>query len=86
MHVQRRDGRLPLPHHAVEVACGESLAYDRATLRLEVPAGCARARPMNMAIDALLKKDHRIRFDYVRTESKLLVSLLRGWAMIGLKP
>jgi hypothetical protein len=44
-----------------------------------------RARPMETAIDALLKKDHRIRFDYVRTEGKLLASLLRGWAMIGLK-
>jgi hypothetical protein len=42
-----------------------------------------RARPTNTAIDELLKKDHRIRFDYVRTEGKLLASLLRGWAMIA---
>jgi hypothetical protein len=40
---------------------------------------------MYMAIDALLKKDHRVRFDYVRTEGKLLASLLRGWALMGLK-
>src|SRR5262245_9881799 len=38
-----------------------------------------RARPMNTAIDALLKKDHRVRSDYVRTEGTLLASMLRGW-------
>jgi hypothetical protein len=38
---------------------------------------------MNIAIDALLKKDHHVRFDYVRTERKLLASLLRGWSMVG---
>jgi len=41
-----------------------------------------RARPMSAAIHALLKRDRRIRFAYVRTEGKLLASLLRGWAMI----
>jgi len=30
----------------------------------------------------LLKKDRRIHFDYVRTEGKLLASMLRGWAMV----
>jgi hypothetical protein len=28
-------------------------------------------------------KNRRIRFDEVRSEGKLLVSLLRGWAMIA---
>jgi hypothetical protein len=42
-----------------------------------------RARPKETAIDALLKRDRRVRFDYVRTEGKLLASLLRGWAMIA---
>jgi hypothetical protein len=37
---------------------------------------------MNMALQELVMKDRRIRFDEVRTEGKLLVSLLRGWAMI----
>jgi hypothetical protein len=91
---------LPLPHHAVEDACVESLAYDRTTQCLEVryrwnsihkyrPVSLqaareiSKARPMNTAVDALLKKDHRVRFDYVRTEGKLLASFLRGWAMIA---
>jgi hypothetical protein len=38
---------------------------------------------MNMALQELIMKDRRIRFDEVRTEGKLLVSLLRGWAMIA---
>jgi hypothetical protein len=41
---------------------------------------------MNIVIEALPKKDHRVRFDYVRTESKLRASLLRAWAIIGLNP
>jgi hypothetical protein len=40
-----------------------------------------KARPMNAALNELVKA-RRIRFDEVRTEGKLLVSLLRGWAMI----
>src|SRR4051812_29538722 len=39
-----------------------------------------KARPMNMALDKLVMKNRRIRFDQVRTEGKLLSSLLRGWA------
>ena len=42
-----------------------------------------KARPMNVALDKLIMKNRRIRFDEVRTEGKLLASLLRGWAMIG---
>jgi hypothetical protein len=38
---------------------------------------------MNVALDKLIMKNQRIRFDEVRTEGKLLVSLLRGWAMIA---
>ena len=42
-----------------------------------------KARPMNMALDKLVMKNRRVRFDEVRTEGKLLASLLRGWAMIA---
>src|SRR5262249_38426023 len=42
-----------------------------------------KARPMNMALEKLIMKNRRIRFDEVRTEGKLLASLLRGWAMIA---
>jgi hypothetical protein len=41
-----------------------------------------KARPMNTALQELVMKNRRIRFDEVRGEGKLLVSLLRGWAMI----
>src|SRR5215475_12926479 len=41
------------------------------------------ARPMNVAVDELLMKNRRIRFEKVRTEGKLLASLLRGWKMIA---
>ena len=42
-----------------------------------------KARPMNMALQELVMKNRHIRFDEVRTEGKLLVSLLRGSAMIA---
>jgi hypothetical protein len=42
-----------------------------------------KARPMNTALQELVMKDRRIRFDEVRSEGKLLVSLLRGWALIA---
>jgi hypothetical protein len=42
-----------------------------------------KARPMNVTLDKLVMKNRRIRFDEVRTEGKLLASLLRGWKMIG---
>jgi len=42
-----------------------------------------KARPMNVALEALVMKNRRIRFEKVRTEGKLLASLLRGWKMIG---
>jgi hypothetical protein len=45
-----------------------------------------KARPMNTALEKLVMKNRRIQFDEVRTEGKLLASLLRGWAMMGLKP
>jgi hypothetical protein len=41
---------------------------------------------MNVALDNLIMKNQRIRFDEVRTEGKLLASLLRGWEMMGLRP
>lgn len=37
---------------------------------------------MPVALDKLVMKNRRIRFDEVRTEGKLLVSLLRGWRLI----
>ena len=42
-----------------------------------------KARPMNTALDKLVMKNRRIQFDEVRTEGKLLASLLRCWAMIA---
>ena len=42
-----------------------------------------KARPMNVTLDELLMKNRRIRFEKVRTEGKLLASLLRGWKMIA---
>jgi hypothetical protein len=38
---------------------------------------------MNIALQELVMKNRRIRFDEVRSQGKLLVSLLRGWRMIG---
>jgi len=38
---------------------------------------------MNVALDKLIMKNPRIRSDYVRTEGKLLASLLRGWEISG---
>jgi hypothetical protein len=38
---------------------------------------------MNVALEKLVMKNRRIRFGKVRTEGKLLASLLRGWAMIA---
>jgi hypothetical protein len=87
-------------HYAVDDACVRSLAYDRATRCLEVrnrwnnvsqfrPVTLDevrriwRARPVKTALDEVVK-NRRIGFDEVRTEGKLLMSLLRGWAMITL--
>ena len=41
-----------------------------------------KARPMNVALDKLVMKNRRIRFDEVRSEGKVLVSMLRGWRML----
>jgi len=38
-----------------------------------------KARPMRTALQERVMNNRRIRFDEVRTEGKLLVSLLRGW-------
>jgi len=37
---------------------------------------------MNTALQELVMKNRPIRFDEVRSEGKLPVSLLQGWAMI----
>ena len=37
-----------------------------------------KTRPMNVALDKLVMKNRRIRFDEVRSEGKLLMSMLRG--------
>ena len=37
-----------------------------------------KSRPMNVALDKLVMKNRRIRFDEVRSEGKLLMSMLRG--------
>jgi len=44
-----------------------------------------KARPMNIALEKLVMNNRRIRFDEVCTERKLLASLLRMWAMMGLE-
>jgi hypothetical protein len=41
-----------------------------------------KARPMNVALDSLVMKNRRIRFNEVRSEGKVLVSMLRGWRML----
>src|SRR5215831_6990300 len=41
-----------------------------------------KAPPMNMALQESVMKNRRIRFEEVRTEGKLLMSLLRGWQTI----
>jgi len=48
---------------------------------VEVVRELWKARPMNTALQELVMKNRRIRFDEVRSEGKLLVSLLRGWAI-----
>jgi hypothetical protein len=85
---------LPVKHHEVQDGCVRSLAYDRKTQCLEVrfkwksvqqcrPVSLQtareiwKARPINIAIDNLMK-NRRIRFDHVRSEGKMLMSLLRG--------
>jgi hypothetical protein len=50
---------------------------------LEVVRAIWKARPMNMALQELVMTNRRIRFDEVRSEGKLLVSMLRAWAMIS---
>ena len=50
---------------------------------LQVVRKIWKARPMNMALQELVMKNRRIRFDEVRSEGKMLMSLLRGWAMIA---
>src|SRR5262245_35975510 len=42
-----------------------------------------KARPMNTALQELVMKNRRIRFDEVRSEGKLLRTLLRSWRMIA---
>ena len=37
---------------------------------------------MNVALDSLVMKNRRIRFNEVRSEGKVLVSMLRGWRML----
>jgi hypothetical protein len=41
-----------------------------------------KARPVNIALDGLMK-NRRVRFDQVRSEGKSLISMLRGWRMLA---
>jgi hypothetical protein len=50
---------------------------------LQIVCEIWKARPMNVALDRLVMKNRRIRFDEVRTEGKLLASLLRGCQMLS---
>jgi len=93
---------LSVEHHAVDDACIRSLAYDRKTRCLEVRYAWStiyqfrsvtldevrriwKARPMNTALDNVVK-NRRIRFDEVRSEGKLLMTMLRGWCMLQPSP
>jgi hypothetical protein len=42
-----------------------------------------KSRPMNTALSEMVKNNRYIRWGEVRTEGKLVASLLRGWAMIA---
>jgi hypothetical protein len=50
---------------------------------LQVVREIWKARPMNTSLEETVMKNRRIRFDEVRSEGKLLVSLLRAWEMIA---
>jgi hypothetical protein len=50
---------------------------------LQVVREIWKACPMNTALEELVMKNRRIRFDDVPREGELPVSLLRGWAMIA---
>jgi hypothetical protein len=50
---------------------------------LQVVREIWRAQPMNTTLQELVMKNRRIRFDEVRNQGKLLMSLLRGWAMVA---
>jgi hypothetical protein len=41
-----------------------------------------KARPMNIALSEMVKNNRRIQFDEVRSEGKLLMSMLRGWQLL----
>jgi hypothetical protein len=45
-----------------------------------------KARPMNIALQKLVMKNRRIQFDEVRSEGKVLVSMLRGFELIWSQP
>jgi len=57
-------------------------AYQYRPVPLEVVRKIWKACPMNTALQELVMNNRRIRFDEVRTEGKLLVSLLRGWSLL----
>ena len=50
---------------------------------LDVVRETWKARPMNMALQERVMNSRRFHFDEVRTEGKLLVSLLRGWQLLA---
>jgi len=50
---------------------------------LDVVREIWKARPMNMALQERVMNNRRFRFDEVRSQGKLLVSLLRGWAIVA---
>jgi hypothetical protein len=51
-------------------------------LVLEGIAPVWKARPVNIALQELVMKNRRIRFDEVRSEGKMLMSMVRGWRML----
>lgn len=52
-------------------------------VRLNTVREIRKAQPMNTALDKLVMKNRRIRFDEVRSEGKHVMSMLRGWRLLA---
>jgi hypothetical protein len=52
---------------------------------LEIAREIWKARPVNIALQELVMKNRGIKFYEVRSDGKLIVSLLRSWTMIAPK-
>jgi len=90
--------RTPPEHHAVddgwilvndrmtpclEVRFKWKSVHQYRPVPLQIVREIWKARPINTALQGLVVKNRRIRFDEVRSEEKLLVRMLRGWQMLS---